>query len=64
MALKQNVDPNNWDSGKGVAKGNKDEVKPINNYLEEVRLAIGSSYKELQLKRKILSAKAVKDLYL
>ncbi|TWR24800.1 site-specific integrase [Mucilaginibacter pallidiroseus] len=64
IALKQNVDPKNWDSGKGTAKGNKDEVKSINNYLEEVRLAIGSSYKELQLKRKMLSAKAVKDLYL
>ncbi|TWR25495.1 site-specific integrase [Mucilaginibacter achroorhodeus] len=64
IALKQNVDPKNWDSGKGAAKGNKDEVKSINNYLEEVRLAIGSSYKELQLKRKMLSARAVKDLYL
>jgi integrase len=64
IALKQNVDPKNWDGGKGAAKGNKDEVKSINNYLEEVRLAIGNSYKELQIKRKMLSAKAVKDLYL
>jgi site-specific recombinase XerD len=64
IALKQNVDPKNWDSGKGAAKGNKEEVKAINNYLEEVRIAIGNSYKELQLKRKMLSAKAIKDLYL
>lgn len=64
IALKQNVDPKNWDSGKGAAKGSRDEIKSINNYLEEVRIAIGSSYKELQLKRKMLSAKAVKDLYL
>jgi len=64
IALKQNVDPKNWDNGKGAARGNKDEVKSINNYLEEVRLAIGNCYKELQLKRKMLSAKAVKDLYL
>ncbi|WP_295793744.1 site-specific integrase [Mucilaginibacter sp.] len=64
IALKQNVDPKNWDGRKGVAKGNKEEVKSINNYLEEVRLAIGNSYKELQIKRKMLSAKAVKDLYL
>jgi integrase len=64
IALKQNVDPKNWDGGKGAAKGNKDEVKSINNYLEEVRLALGNSYKELQVKRKMLSAKAVKDLYL
>jgi site-specific recombinase XerD len=64
IALKQNVDPKNWDGGKGAAKGNKEEVKSINNYLEEVRLAIGNSYKELQIKRKMLSAKTVKDLYL
>jgi integrase len=64
IALKQNVDPKNWDGGRGAAKGNKEEVKSINNYLEEVRLAIGNSYKELQIKRKMLSAKAVKDLYL
>jgi len=64
IALKHNVDPNNWDSGKGVAKGNKDEVKAINNYLGEVRNTISNNYKQLQLKGKMLSAKAVKDLYL
>jgi hypothetical protein len=32
--------------------------------LKEVRISIGNSYKELQLKRKMLSAKAIKDLYL
>ena len=64
IALKQNVDPKNGDSGKGAAKGNKEEVRAINNYSEEVRIAIGNSYKKLQLKRKMLSAKAIKDLYL
>jgi site-specific recombinase XerD len=64
IALKHNVDPKNWDSGKGVAKGNKDEVKSINNYLGEVRNTISNNYKLLQLKGKMLSAKAVKDLYL
>ncbi len=64
IALKHNVDPKNWDSGKGTAKGNKDEVKSINNYLGEVRNTISNNYKQLQLKGKMLSAKAVKDLYL
>jgi site-specific recombinase XerD len=64
IALKHNVDPKNWDSGKGNAKGNKDEVKSINNYLGEVRNTISNNYKQLQLKGKMLSAKAVKDLYL
>lgn len=35
IALKQNVDSENWDGGKGAAKGNKDETKTINNYLEK-----------------------------
>jgi site-specific recombinase XerD len=64
IALKHNVDPKNWDSGKGTAKGHKDEVKSINNYLGEVRNTISNNYKQLQLKGKMLSAKAVKDLYL
>jgi site-specific recombinase XerD len=64
IALKHNVDPQNWDSGKGAAKGNRDEVKSINNYLGEVRNTISNNYKQLQLKGKMLSAKAVKDLYL
>ena len=64
IALKHSVDPKNWDSGKGTAKGNKEEVKSINNYLGEVRTTISNSYKQLQLKGKMLSAKTVKDLYL
>jgi hypothetical protein len=64
IALKYNVDPKNWDSGKGTAKGNKDEVKSINNYLGEIRNTISNKYKQLQLTGKMLSAKAVKDLYL
>ena len=64
VALKHSVDPKNWDSGKGTAKGNKEEVKSINNYLGEVRNTISNNYKQLQLKGKMLSAKAVKDLYL
>lgn len=64
IALKHNVDPKNWDSGKGTAKGNKDEIKSINNYLGEVRNTISNNCKQLQLKGKMLSAKAVKDLYL
>jgi hypothetical protein len=41
-----------------------DKAKDDKVNKEEVRLAIGNSYKELQIKRKLLSAKAVKDLYL
>jgi len=53
-----------WDFGKGAPKGTREESKQINAYLDEVRLALGNCYKELLLKGKLVTAKAVKNLYL
>ncbi len=64
IALKQVIDVKNWDSGKGVAKGNREEVKAVNNYLTQVRTALGNRYQQLQLKGKLLSAEAIKDAFL
>lgn len=64
IALKQTVDPNCWDARKGVAKGNKEEVKDINAYLSEVRVTLGNHYRELQVKGKLITAQVIKSLYL
>jgi hypothetical protein len=40
IGLKQSVDLNYWDKDKGIPKGNRDQVKILNNYLDEVRLAL------------------------
>lgn len=64
IALKQVIDVKNWDTGKGVAKGNREEVKAVNNYLTQVRTALGNCYQQLQLKGKLLSAEAIKDAFL
>jgi site-specific recombinase XerD len=64
IALKQLVDVKSWDSGKGIAKGNREEIKSINNYLSQVRTSLGNCYQQLQLKGKMLSAEAVKDAFL
>lgn len=62
IALKQLTDVESWDSAKSVAKGNREEVKSINNYLNQVRTALGNYYQQLQLKGGMLSAEAVKML--
>jgi hypothetical protein len=64
IGLKQKVNVKNWDSGKGAPRGNREDVKQMNAYLGEVRLALGNCYKELQLKGRLPSASAVKSLYL
>ena len=64
IGLKQSIDLNNWDTEKGIPKGNREQVKTLNSYLDEVKLALGNCYKELMLKGRLPSAAAVKNLYL
>lgn len=53
-----------WDTGKGTAKGTRDDARALNRYLEEVRVKIGNCYKELQLADKLVTAKAIKASFL
>lgn len=64
IGLKQSIDLNNWDADKGVPKGNREQVKTLNNYLDEVRLALGNCYKDMMLKGRVPSATTIKNLYL
>lgn len=64
IGLKQWIDPRSWDMRKGAGKGAKDETKSLNNYLSEVRTEIGECYRELQLKKKIITADDVKITFL
>lgn len=64
MALQQTVDLRYWDERRGSGKGGRQEVSSMNSYLEEVRLALGNCYKNLQLKGRPVSADLVKDAFL
>ncbi|QQL50256.1 site-specific integrase [Mucilaginibacter ginkgonis] len=64
IALKETVSLAIWDFGKGGVKGTRDEARLINNYIEDVRLALGNCYKELLLKGKLITPKTIKSLFL
>ena len=64
MALKKTVELSSWDAARGYAKGVRGEVKSLNNYLEEVRLALGNCYQNLVLKGKMVTSEMVKDGFL
>jgi len=64
FALKQWIDPNSWDIRKGGGKGKAESTKAINNGLEEVRMALGNCYRQMQLKGKHITPKTIKDKFL
>mgnify|MGYP002335871669 CR=1 FL=1 len=64
IALKQWVEIHCWDNRRGCGKGTKDEMKSLNNYLEEVRTELGQCYRELQLKKYPITAEKIKNLFL
>ena len=64
IAPKRDIDmDNNWNSAKGMAKGKSEEIKTLNTYLEQVRSRLTESYQEIQLKKKLVTAEAVKNLF-
>jgi site-specific recombinase XerD len=64
ISLKRWINPNDWDNIKGKAKGNKDEAKSLNHYLEEVRAQLVQNYQELQLQKQLITADTIKNMFL
>jgi len=64
IGLKQYVEPRSWDTRRGFGKGSRDEIRALNNYLEDVRTEIGECYRELQLKKLPITAEAIKNTFL
>lgn len=64
ISLKRWINPNDWDSIKGKAKGFKEDAKSLNHYLEEVRTRLVENYQELQVQKQLITADTIKDLFL
>lgn len=64
LALKQNISEINWNANRGLAKGNKDEIVNLNNYLEKFRAGIVASYQELVLQKTLITAEIVKNKFI
>lgn len=64
VALKKQIAVGLWDTGKGLARGHKEEAKDLNRYLNEVRTVITNIHNDLQLKGKAITASTIKGLFL
>lgn len=63
LSLRKFIYPDNWNEVKGVAKARNEEMRALNTHLEQVRSRLTECYQELTLKKKLVTADAVKDLF-
>lgn len=63
LSVKRNIDPDNWNAKKGMARGSREEIVKLNKYLEQYRSGIVESYQQLLLQKKLITAELVKDKF-
>jgi site-specific recombinase XerD len=64
ISLKRKVLLSDWDSSKGMVKGNKQNAKLLNQFLEQVRNKIYQAYEDLMRENKLITAQAIKSKFL
>ncbi len=61
ISVKRTLSDKNWNAGKGMAKGSRDEVVKLNNFLERLRSSVVECYQELHLQKKLISVEIIKE---
>ncbi len=64
FSVKRSVDPNKWIAAAGMAKGNSQEARTLNAYLDLVKAEIHKHYNLLLSADKFITADTVKNSYL
>lgn len=64
VSLRKTLDPAHWDGKASQACRNREVMRKINPYIEEMRFKLVECYRELQLLRKPITADALKRLFL
>lgn len=64
ISLKRSVPVNYWDASKGRARGNAQNLRILNNYLDQTYGQILDSHKQLLQEHKMITPQAIKARYL
>ena len=64
LSTKRKVAFERWDENRGVVKGNRQDIKMLNAYLEQVRNHLYECHQQLERERKLITAEAIKSRYL
>ncbi len=60
ISLKYRIAINTWDKNRSRVKGNSEETRIINHYLDQIYLKLFRCYQELGSEDKMITAKAIK----
>ena len=64
LSIRRRVALERWDENRGVAKGNRQNSRMLNIYLEQVRTRLYECQQQLELERQLVTAEAIKNRYL
>jgi site-specific recombinase XerD len=64
ISVKRRINTDNWNNGKGMAKGKNPEISILNSYLEQIRSQLTNYYQELVINKQALTADAIKNKWL
>lgn len=64
FALKQWINPQQWDNRRGAGKGKAESIRDLNLLLDQVRLALSNSFQALLVNGKTVSAESVKNAFM
>ncbi len=64
ISLKRKVFISDWDSKLGKVKGNKQNAKLLNQYLNQIRNKVYEAYEELLSENKLITSQAIKARFL
>lgn len=64
FSTKRSIDPNKWIAAAGVAKGNSEEARILNTYLNKLKTELHKHYNLLEATDQFITADTVKNSYL
>lgn len=64
FSTKEQIDVSNWNSKRGIVKGNGISSKSINDHLENIKFSIKDRYRKFQDESELITAESLRDAYL
>ncbi len=64
ISIKKRIHVDNWNNGRGMAKGKSSEISRLNSYLEQIRSQLTECYQELVINKEAVTPEAIKNKFL
>lgn len=63
ISIKKRIHVDNWNNGRGMAKGKTPEISRLNSYLEQIRSQLTECYQDLVVNKQTVTPDAIKNKF-